>query len=105
VDFDSVYPSTIAFAEARLPKDAVVVSGLMAGAFLYDSGRYTFRFDVLPEPGRIAAVRAGAKRAHKKWYALLSVAEAEPARFAAWAPSEWVPVAINRDVTLWRLAE
>lgn len=105
VQFDSVYPTSIAFAEARLPKDAVVVSGLMAGAFLYDNGRYTFRFDVLPEPGRLAQVREGAKRAHKQWYALLSVAESMPERFGVWEPSEWVPVAINRDVTLWRLKE
>jgi hypothetical protein len=103
--FDGIYPSSIAFAEARLPKDAVVVSGLMAGAFLYDSGRFTFRFDVLPEPGRLAVVRDAAKRAHKKWYALLSVAEMTPERFAVWEPSRWVPVGINGDVTLWRLDE
>jgi hypothetical protein len=105
VKFDSIYPTSIAFAEARMPKNAVVVSGLMAGAFLYDSGRYTFRFDVLPEPGRLALVRAAAKRAHKEWYALLSVAEMTPDRFAVWEPSQWVPVGMNRDVTLWRLRE
>lgn len=103
--YDGIYPSTIAFAEARLPKDAVVVSGLMAGAFLYDSGRFTFRFDMLPDAGRLAVVREAAKRAHKRWYALLSVAEMTPERFAVWEPARWVPVGINGDVTLWRLEE
>jgi hypothetical protein len=103
--WDSIYPSSVAFAEARLPKDAVVVSGLMAGAFLYDTGRYTLRFDVLPEPGRLPLAREAVQRAHKKWYALLSVAESSPERFAAWEPSRWVPVAMNGDVTLWKLEE
>lgn len=105
VYFDKIYPTSIAFAEARLPKDAIVVSGLMAGAFLYDSDRFTFRFDVLPEPGRLALVRQAAKRTHKRWYALLSVAESTPERFAVWEPSRWVPIGINGDVTLWRLEE
>jgi MFS family permease len=103
--YDRIYPTSIAFAEARLPKDAVVVSGLMAGAFLYDTNRYTFRFDVLPEPGRLALARQAVKRAHKKWYALLSVYETTPERFAVWEPSRWVPVGSNGDVTLWKLEE
>jgi hypothetical protein len=103
--YDNIFPTSIAFAEARLPKDAFVVSGLMAGAFLYDTGRYTFRFDVLPEPGRLALAREAARRAHKRWYALLSVEEATPDRFDVWEPSRWVPVGINRDVTLWKLEE
>jgi hypothetical protein len=102
---DSLYPTSIAFAEARLPKDAFVTTGLMAGAFLYDSGRFTFRFDVLPEGNTLAVVRAAAKRAHRPWYALLSVFEATPDRFAPWAPSRWVPVGENGNVTLWRLEE
>jgi hypothetical protein len=103
--YDNVFPTSIAFAEARLPKDAVVVTGLMAGPFLYDSGRFTFRFDVLPEPGRLAPCREAVKRAHKRWYALLAAEEATPERFAVWEPSRWVPIGINRDVTLWRLEE
>jgi hypothetical protein len=103
--YDKIFPTSIAFAEARLPKDAIVVAGVMAGAFLYDSGRFTLRFDVLPEPGRLAPSREAVKRAHKRWYALLSVEEATPERFAAWEPSRWIPVGINRDVTLWRLEE
>lgn len=103
--YDKIFPTSIAFAEARLPKDAIVVSGVMAGAFLYDSGRFTFRFDVLPEPGRLAPSREAVKRAHKTWYALLSADEAGPERFAVWEPSRWIPAGINRDVTLWRLEE
>ena len=103
--YDDIYPTSIAFAEARLPKDAVVVSGLMAGAFLYDTGRFTFRFDVLPETGRLAPSRKAVERLHKKWYALLAADESTPDRFAVWEPSQWIPVAINRDVTLWRLEE
>jgi MFS family permease len=101
---DAVYPTSVAFAEARLPKDAIVADGLMSGAFLYD-GRLTIRFDVVPDAGRLAVLREAAERAHKKWYALLSVYEVTPERFDAWAPGRWVPVGMNRDVTLWRLEE
>jgi hypothetical protein len=102
---DSLYPTSIAFAEARLPKDAFVTAGLMAGAFLYDSNRFTFRFDVLPEGNRLTLARAAAKRAHKRWYALLSVFEATPDRFDPWSPARWIPVGENGNVTLWRLEE
>ncbi|HEY2830750.1 MAG TPA: hypothetical protein VGJ88_11580 [Thermoanaerobaculia bacterium] len=100
---DSIYPTSIAFAEARLPKEAFVTTGLMAGAFLYGSNRFTFRFDVLPEGKSLAIVRAAAKRSHKRWYALLSVFEATPDRFDAWSPARWIPVGENGNVTLWRL--
>jgi hypothetical protein len=106
---DSIYPTSIAFAEAQLPKDAFVTTGLMAGAFLYDSNRLTFRFDVLPEGKNLPVVRAAAKRAHKRWYALLSVFEGTPDRFEPWtkegSPARWVPVGENGNVTLWRLEE
>ncbi len=102
---DEVYPESIRFAEARLPKDAIVASGLLSGAFLYYADRETVRWDEATLPGRLPILRAAAKRAGLKWYALESTVEARPEQFDAWLPSIWVPVAINRDVTLWRLEE
>ncbi|HEX7191253.1 MAG TPA: hypothetical protein VF381_06745 [Thermoanaerobaculia bacterium] len=105
VNEDSIYPTSIAFAEAHLPGNAIVAAGLMSGAFLYQ-GRYTIRFDMAGDPRvSLPQLREGAKRAHKQWYALLSVFEAPPERFDVWLPARWVPVGMNENVTLWRLEE
>lgn len=102
---DSIYPSSIAFADAHLPPNAIVASGLMSGAFLYE-GRYTIRFDMAGDIRvSLPKLREGAKRAHKQWYALLSVFESPPERFDVWEPSRWVPVGMNENVTLWRLED
>ncbi len=102
---DEVYPESVRFAEARLPKDAIVASGLLSGAFLYYADRETVRWDQVVQAGRLPLLRAAARKAGLKWYALESTVEVTPEEFDAWLPSIWVPVAINRDVTLWRLEE
>jgi hypothetical protein len=102
---DEVYPETVRFAEARLPKNAIVASGLLSGAFLYYADRETVRWDEAVLDRRLPRLRAAAKRAGLRWYAVESTVEVRPEQFDAWLPAIWVPVAINRDVTLWRLEE
>jgi hypothetical protein len=102
---DAIYPTSVAFAEARLPKDAVLLTGLMGGAFLYDTNRFTIHFSEVPIDGRLPVLRAAVKRTHRHWYALLSTVETNPHEWEVWSPSRWEPVGMNRDVTLWRLEE
>jgi hypothetical protein len=104
-EIEKVYPTTIRFAEQRLPHDAIVATGLMSGAFFFDSGRETVRWDEVVRAGRLPTVRAAAARRHLRWYAVLSTEDAHEAEFQAWLPSLWVPVGMNRDVTLWQLQE
>ena len=102
---ESVYPETIRWAEARLPKNAIVASDLMSGAFVFYSGRIPVHWAGTVDRERLAVLRAAAKKAHLQWFAVLSDGESGPDPFNAWLPATWTPVATNRDVTLWRLME
>jgi hypothetical protein len=98
---ESVYPETIRWAERILPRDAVLATGLLSGAYFHDTGRVTIRWDQV-EPESAAVLRrtfpSGAP-----WYALISQVEGDAASLAGHIPGQWDAVGTNRDVTLWRL--
>jgi hypothetical protein len=98
---ESVYPETVRWSQTVLPKDAVVATGLLSGAYFHDTGRVTIRWDqVQPES---AAVLQRAFPANAPWYALLSQVEGEADDLARHMPGQWEAVGSNRDITLWRL--
>ena len=101
----SVVPESVRWAEAQLPKNAIVAAGLLSGAFLFDANRFTVQWGGMADRDRVAPVRAAAKKAHLQWYAVLSEDETSPETFNAWLPATWTPVATHRNVTLWRLVE
>jgi len=99
------WPRTVAWAEARLPPNALVISGIYSGAFLYYANRFIVRWD-LPSPDDFAALRAYAANANMRWYALTSeIADCPPDEFQRRFPGRWTVMGKINDVTLWRLEE
>jgi len=103
IDDDQViYPRSIAAAEKVLPRNALVVSGLLSGAFMNYSGRFTARWDRL-DADRFQLLRAYAGGANLKWYAVLSEVEVSQEEFRRRLPGKWTEVARYRNVVVYRL--
>ncbi|HEV7919998.1 MAG TPA: hypothetical protein VGR02_04315 [Thermoanaerobaculia bacterium] len=99
------WPRMVRWTEARLPPDALLISGIFSGAFYYYAGRFTVRWDQLSTDD-YQLMRAYAGNANLHWYAMLSsVADTSEEEFVRRYPGRWTVVARNRDVTLWRLDE
>lgn len=96
---ESIYPEVVRWAEHRLPPDAIVVSGLFSGAFVYYSGRWTVRFDQLDDD-HFQLLRAYAGFAGLHWYAVLPPWEREEIRPLS---AKWTAVETRRGITLWRM--
>jgi len=96
-----VYPGSVRTAESVLPRNALVVAGVLSGAFYNYSGRFTARWDRI-EPDRFQLLRAYAGDANLKWYAVLSDVEITGPEFARRFPGTWTKIAKYRDVTVFR---
>ena len=103
-EVESIYPNSVKWTEELLPDDALLVSGVLGGAFYYYSGRLSVRYDLI-EAEQFQLLRAYAGSAGKKWYAVLSAVEIPHEEFLRRLPGKWVPVSKYRDLTLWRLDE
>jgi 4-amino-4-deoxy-L-arabinose transferase-like glycosyltransferase len=103
-DDQAIYPRSIAVAEKVLPRNALVVSGLLSGAFMNYSGRFTARWDRL-DADRFQLLRAYAGDANLRWYAVLSEVEVSMDEFHRRLPGKWTPVARYRNVIVYRLDE
>jgi uncharacterized membrane protein YozB (DUF420 family) len=97
-DYESVFPESVAYVEQRLPRDALVISGVLSGAF-YDAGRWTARWDRL-DAERFAALRAAA---HGPIYAMISDQEVPAAELHRRLPGRFVALGRTRDVTFYRI--
>lgn len=99
------WPHTVRWAEARLPPNALVISGIYSGAFLYYANRFIVRWDLLSVDD-FQLFRAYAANANLRWYAVTSeVADVKPDEFRRRFPGRWTVVGTLDDVTLWRLDE
>jgi hypothetical protein len=96
-DDQAVYSGAMLWSERLIPHDAVVISGVLSGAFLFYQNRFTARWDYL-DPARFAELKRRAT-----CYAVLSDVEVRFDDFLRRAPGRWVPVSRFRDVTLYRL--
>src|ERR1051326_8308299 len=73
-----IYSRSVRVAQQLVPRDAMLVTGLLSGTFFnYDNERFTVRWDTL-EADRFAALRA---RTNAKWYAALSEVEVPMTEF------------------------
>jgi 4-amino-4-deoxy-L-arabinose transferase-like glycosyltransferase len=103
IDDDQViYPRSIAVAERVLPRNALVVSGLLSGAFMNYSGRFTARWDRI-DADRFQLLRAYAGDANLRWYAVLSEVEVSKDEFQRRLPGKWTPIARYRNVVVYQL--
>jgi hypothetical protein len=100
-EWESIFPRTVTWVEGVVPPDGVVCAAITSGAFYYQAGRITVRWDQL-EP-HTAAVLRGAPGLEGPWYAVVSDVEGGEAALRARIPGEWRLVGRERDVTLWRL--
>ncbi|HEY0158552.1 MAG TPA: hypothetical protein VGF28_14815 [Thermoanaerobaculia bacterium] len=100
-EWESIYPRTVAWVEREVPRDAVVLSAIVSGAFYYQAERITVRWDQLDPPN--AAILRGAPGLEGPWYAVVSDVEGGEAALRARVPGDWRLVGKLRDVALWRL--
>ena len=96
----SIIPRSCAWAAARMPEKAAVVSNEMSGALRYYTGRQPVRWD-WTTPETFPELRAMVEGAGYRWYALLvrhEVKLAEPR-----VPGNWIFDGEMGPVSLWRL--
>ena len=101
-EIESIYPETVTWTERQLPSNAIVIAGVMTGAYrYYVPSRVTVRWDQLygDRTEKLQSSGAGAL----PWYALLSDVECDAEELARRVAGGWVVVGRNRDVTLYRL--
>jgi hypothetical protein len=91
-DDQKVYTGSMKWSAELLPKEAMVISGVLSGAFLLYQNRFTARWD------RLDGERFAVLRSRAKWYAVIS--DVEGARLPG---SRWTAISKFRDVTLYRL--
>ena len=95
-----IYSRSVRVAQQLVPRDAMLVTGLLSGTFFnYDNERFTVRWDTL-EADRFAALRA---RTNAKWYAALSEVEVPMTEFRRRLPGRWTPIGGYRNVVIYRL--
>ncbi|HEX6178689.1 MAG TPA: hypothetical protein VF057_10050 [Thermoanaerobaculia bacterium] len=102
-EHESIFPRTVAWVEQQVPRDAVVLSSIVSGAYYYHADRITLRWDQLD-----ATTADGLRDAYPSgtpWYAVVSTVEGGVERLNRHAPRKWVAVGRLRDVTLWRSTE
>jgi len=95
-----IYKGSVRAAQQLVPRDAMLVTGLLSGTFFnYDNERFTVRWDTL-EADRFATLRA---RTNAKWYAALSEVEVPMSEFRRRLPGRWTPIGSYRNVVIYRL--
>lgn len=97
---ESIYPETVQWAEAQLPRESLVMTGLFSGALLYYSDRETVRYDRLDDD-RFQQLRAYVGNANLHWYALLTSSEWDETR--AKLTGSWTLLGEHRGMKLLRL--
>ena len=96
---ESIYPEIAARFGPKLPRDAIIMSGLFSGSFLYYLDRDSVRYDQL-DNDRFQWLRAYAANANLRWYAVLPQHEfLEAQRFDV----HWTKLDEYRGVLLLRL--
>jgi hypothetical protein len=96
---ESIYPEIASRFGPKLPRDAIIMSGLFSGSLLYYLDRDTVRYDQL-DNDRFQMLRAYATNANLHWYAVLPQHEwLEAQRLDA----KWQKVDEYRGVLLLRL--
>lgn len=102
-EHERLWPENIRWAEAQLPPNALVLSGIFSGAFYYYGERITVRWDAT-DSDTFQLLRAYAGNANLKWYALTSeVADLKRDEFRKRFAGSWTIVGQTRHATLWRL--
>ncbi|HSP16870.1 MAG TPA: hypothetical protein VLV78_19140 [Thermoanaerobaculia bacterium] len=96
------YPRYIAWAEGRLPRRAVIVTGVLSGPFLYYADRPIVRYDQLNDD-RFQILRAYAGIHDLPWYAVMSDEEIDLQGLRQRFRGDWQLVDHWNDVTIYRL--
>lgn len=98
------YPQYVAWAEERIPRRAMLVTGVLSGAFVYYADRDLIRYDTLDDV-RFQELRAYAGMAGLPWYAALSDHELDHAQLEQRFRGKWTQVGRFETITLYRIYE
>ena len=98
---EEVYRDAVLWAEQRLPKDAVVMSGALSGSFFYYSDRFTVRPDRLDDE-RFQLLRAYAGSRGLRWYAVIIPGE-DHSNLPNVFSGNWRRIDTLGSIELWRL--
>jgi 4-amino-4-deoxy-L-arabinose transferase and related glycosyltransferases of PMT family len=101
-EWESIYPRVIHATTPLLAPNAIVLSGLFSGSFLYYQNRWTVRWDEL-DNDQFQLLRAYAGNAGLKWYAVLSDVELKPEELPKRFDAKWRAIGRIQDVTIWEL--
>ena len=93
-----VYPASVRLAQQVVPRDAMIVTGLLSGAFYNYAHSFTVRWDAV-DADRFATLRTR----NANWYAVLSQVEVDMREFRRRLPGTWTPIAKVRNVIVYRL--
>jgi hypothetical protein len=93
---EQLYRKAIAMTTMRLPSDAAGVAMQFSGAWYYETGKLTLRWDDV-SPDQFRAIRASAPPG-TMWFSL--VADFESADARSHTGIDWQPAARIEDVTL-----
>ncbi len=99
---ESGYPRYIEWAERRVPKRAVVVTGVLSGPFFYYANRSIVRYDQLNDE-RFQILRAYAGIHGMPWYAVVTSEEIDLHGLRQRFRGDWKMVERLYDVTIYRL--
>ena len=101
-DTESVYRESVTWAERQLPRNAVLMSGSLSGAFFYYTGRFSVRPDQI-DNDRFQLLRAYLGIHDRPLYAVLSPVEMPPGELPNRFKGNWVKLDELRGIELWRL--
>ena len=97
-----IFRETVHWATYHLPDNAVVVSGVLSGAFEQYAPQRIVRYDQVNDD-QFQMLRAYAGNANLRWYAVISEVEMLQPQLEERLRARWTPVARIYNITLYRL--
>ena len=101
---ETAYPQYIAFSERHVPKRAIVMTGVLCGAYLFYENRSIVRYDQLNDD-RFQTLRAYSGIHGLPWYAVVSDDELTPDQLRQRFRGDWELIDHFASVAIYRLRD
>jgi hypothetical protein len=102
-EWEAVFPDSVRMATRHAPKNAMVATAILSGAYYVEAKRFSLRWD------QVDAETANTIRAalppNTPWFALVSAVEGGEAELTRRIPGRWRAIDSVRDVTLYQLEQ
>jgi hypothetical protein len=96
------YPHLIRWADTQMPKNAIVISGVLSASFLYYADRQIVRYDEMNND-QFQTLRAYAANAGMPWFAVLPADELDLDALRKKFRGDWKKLGTEGDVSIYRL--